>query len=249
MLRARLMRSDIEVISQSVTSEGDGRMRRYQVCLAAIAGTMLLGRGAAAQGAWYISGGAGMVLPMDYSRGVTFANGLGQPGPGSNTTTYTPGETVNAAVGYHLPLGFRTEVELGYQHYLTDSISPLSTTGVLPAANGTRLVNPSDAAHDVFTSTLNLFYDLPFTFAGLTPYIGGGAGYYHASSGRAVFIDRLGGKFTTQGGNADNAIVLGEVGASYPLTPSLALVTSYRYEYFFHSSNSTVAISGNVLKI
>jgi OOP family OmpA-OmpF porin len=43
--------------------------------------------------------------------------------------------------------------------------------------------------------------------------------------------------------------VLGEVGASYPLTPNLALVTSYRYEYFFHSSNSSAAIAGNVLKL
>ena len=223
-------------------------MRRYKFGLTVVAGMLLIARGAAAQGAWYISGSAGAVLPSDYSRSVTITNfNSGRSGPGTNTTTYTPGESVNAALGYRLPLGFRVEGELGYQHYLTDTISPLNTNGVLPAANGTRLVNPSGGAHDVFTSTANLFYDLPFNFAGITPYVGGGAGYYHASSTDAVFIDSLGGKFTARGGSAGNAVVLGEVGASYPLTPNLALVTSYRYEYFFRSSGP--GYGGNVLKL
>jgi hypothetical protein len=184
-------------MTELITTGGDGTMRRYKFCLAVIAGTVLMARGAAAQGAWYISGSAGAVLPSDYSRSVTVTNFTsGRSGPGTDTTTYTPGESVNAALGYRLPLGFRVEGELGYQHYLTDTTSPLSADGVFPAANGTRLSNPSGGAHDLFTSTANLFYDLPFNFAGITPYIGGGAGYYHVSSTDAVFIDSLGGKLT-----------------------------------------------------
>ena len=225
-------------------------MRHGLISLAALAGVVTGAQGAAAQGAWYISGSAGAVLPSDYSRSVTIRSfATGATSPGTDTTTYTAGESVNLAAGYRLPFGFRVEAELGYQHYKTDTISPLSFNGEFPALNGTRLTNPSGGGHDLFTSTANLFYDLPVSFAGITPYVGAGAGYYYENYASAVFIDRFGGTFTQRGGNDGNAIVLGEVGASYPLTPSLSMVASYRYEHLFHASGDATTIAGNILKL
>ena len=225
-------------------------MRHTIFPLAIIAGTVLAAHGAAAQGAWYISGSAGALLPSDNSRSVTISNRrTGVSSPGTNTTTYNPGESFNAALGYILPLGFRVEGELGYQHYLTSTVSPLATNGLFPTDNGSRLTNPSGGGHNLFTATANLFYDLPVTFAGITPYIGAGAGYYHENYATAVFTRSFDSQFTAGGGNDGNAIVLGEVGASYPLSPSLNLTASYRYEHLFRNRSSGTEVNGNILKL
>lgn len=211
---------------------------------------MLTAHGAAAQGAWYLSGSAGGVIPMDYSRSVTITNpGLGLSGPGTNTSTYNPGEVINAAIGYRLPMRFRVEGELGFQHFTANTISPNSANGMFPAFTGARLSNPSGGEHDMFTSTANVFYDLPYSFAGIMPYVGGGAGYYQDNFTNAIFFTSQGTKFTSRGRDTGDAIMLGEVGASYPLTPSLSLVGSYRYEYLFHSGQTSTPASANILKL
>jgi hypothetical protein len=102
--KRRLVRSDIEVITDPIETEGDRSMGRYKFCLAVVAGMVLVAKGAAAQGAWYISGSAGAVLPSDYSRSVTITNfDTGRSGPGTDKTTYTPGE----ASMPHWVIGYR----------------------------------------------------------------------------------------------------------------------------------------------
>jgi outer membrane autotransporter protein len=210
-------------------------MRAAKFGLAAMAGAILASHGAVAQSSWYISGSAGALLVLDYSRSTTIFGTDGISGPGTNTSTYNPGETFNVALGYRLPLGLRVEGELGYEHFSIDTIDPLSTDGTFPNITGKRLSNPSGGDHERFTGTVNLFYDLPVTFAGITPYIGAGAGYYHATSSDAVFA--IGdATFTQHGSSGNNAIVLAEIGASYSLTPQLSLTPAYRYEYFAGSS-------------
>jgi hypothetical protein len=209
---------------------------------------VLTAHGAAAQ--WYVSASAGGVIPMDYTRSVTITSpALGLRGPGTGTTTYNAGEAFNAAIGYSLPMGFRVEGELGLQHFTADLISAASTNGTFPALNGARLTNPSGGEQNLFTATANLFYDLPFSFAGITPYGGGGAGYYEDSSTNAVFLTSQGSTFTARGKETGNAIVLGEVGAAYPLSPSLSLVGSYRYEHMFHSGQNSTPAGANIVKI
>lgn len=222
--------------------------RRGWIVTAAIALGFFAVHAASAQSGLYISGGAGAALMPDYSRDVTIRVG-GVSGPGTNTTTYNTGESVNAAVGYHLPLGFRIEGEFGYQHYTTDSISPFSSDGQFPPINGTRLTNPSGGDHNVLTGTANLFYDLPVTFAGFTPYIGGGGGYYHAGSTNAVFFDPVThGPFTSHAQDGGGGMVLGEAGVSYHVMPNLSLTVAYRYEHFFHPPVGTDA-AGNIVKL
>ena len=225
-------------------------MPRLNSGLAVAAALVLTAHGAAAQGAWYLSGSVGGVMPMDYSHSVTIRNsGLGLSGPGTDTSTYNPGEAINAATGYRLPMGFRVEGELGLQHFTADTISPNSTNGTFPAFTGARLSHPSGGEHDMFTSTANLFYDLPYRFDGITPYVGGGAGYYRDSSTNAVFATSQGARFTGRGRDTDGAIMLAEVGASYPLTPRLGLVGSYRYEYLSHPGQTSAPASASILKL
>ena len=82
---------------------------RYAVA-AVLAGLMFNARNAAADGAWYIGGSAGAVFPMDYSRAITIENfATGAKGPGTNTSTYNPGESANISIGYGLSSGFRIE--------------------------------------------------------------------------------------------------------------------------------------------
>jgi opacity protein-like surface antigen len=172
---------------------------------------------------------------------------LGLTGPGTATTTFNPGAAFGIALGYRLALGLRTEAELGYLHFAVDAVAPLSTDGAIPAFDGTRAHAQSGGERDRFTATVNLFYDLPVTFAGLTPYLGGGVGYYHASGSDAVFVTRSGGRFAGLATKADNALLLAEVGASYALTPRLSLVPAYRYGYYF--GTTAARGSANTLKL
>jgi len=221
-------------------------MHGVKVGLAIIAGTVLAAHGAAAQSNWYIGGSAGALFVPDVSRSTTFtSNGLGLKGPGTNTTTYNPGENLNIALGYRLPMGFRAEAELGYMHFTADTAKPLSTDGTFTALNGNRLSNTSGGDFNRVTGTANVFYDLPVTFAGITPYVGGGAGLFHSSATNAVFLTNSGGTFTEHGSSGTNAVLLGEVGLSYALTPAFSVVPSYRYEYFF----GTVIHSANIVKV
>ncbi len=172
----------------------------------------------------------------DYAKSTTFFNGLGVYGPGTNTSSYNPGGVINTAVGYRLPLGFRAEVELGCSHFNIATIDLLSTNGVFPKLNGSRLSNPSGGSYDRFTAMTNLFYDLPVTFAGITPYLGGGVGCFHGTSTDAAFGTSGGSTFTIRGASGENAVIMGEIGMSYALMPRLSLVPAYRYEYFFGTS-------------
>jgi opacity protein-like surface antigen len=209
-------------------------MRIHYLAPALLAGTVLASHAATAQGAWYIGGSAGALFMSDLIRSTSFVNhATGIVVPGTNTSTFNPGEAFNVSLGRNLPFGLRLEAELGYLHYTPDSINPLSTGGALPNLNGTKLTNPTGGDHDRITATLNLFYDLPVSFAGIRPYLGGGVGFYHASATDAVFTMANGAPFTQHGGSGDNALMFGEIGASYPLTPRLSVVPAYRYTEFF----------------
>jgi len=195
-----------------------------------------------AQGPFYLTGSIGGILPMDVSHSTTFFNVLGTTGPGTNTATYDAGPQVNVGLGYRLPLGFRVEGELGYAHYLIDSVSPLSTNGAFPGLNGTRLSRSSGGSHDLFTATLNTFYDLPVP-GRFVPYIGGGVGYYHESIDTATFQ----GRFVQHGSTIDDAMVLGEVGLTVKLNSRLSVVPAYRFEHLFASHG--LAANASVLKL
>jgi hypothetical protein len=57
-------------------------MRRINFGPADASDVILKAHGAAAQGAWYLSGNAGGVFPMDFSRSITITNPeLGLRGP------------------------------------------------------------------------------------------------------------------------------------------------------------------------
>src|ERR1700679_2106472 len=92
-------------------------------------GVIFMAHAAAAQSPWYISGSAGVFLRSDSSRSTTISNALGISGPGTDTTAFDPGPTFNLGVGYKLPLGFRVEGEIGYEHYAASSASPFSSNG------------------------------------------------------------------------------------------------------------------------
>lgn len=176
----------------------------------------------------YITGSLGALQPMDLSRSTTFGNALGQTGPGTNTTTFNAGPAVTLGLGYRLPWGFRVEGELGYAHYMTDSASPLSTNGAFPALNGTRLPRTSGGSHELFTATLDGFYDLPVP-GRFVPYVGGGFGYYHAVGEDTTF----GHVFRQRGETGDNVVVLGEVGLTMKLDAHWSVVPAYRFEHLF----------------
>lgn len=206
-------------------------MHRYKTALAAVSVLMMAASAAHAQGAWYINGSAGGDFFSDRTASTTFHNGAGATAPGTHTTTYDPGYALTGSVGYHLPLGFRVEAELGYIHNDVDSTTPHLSSPTFAAINGTKFTNPNGGDYDRVTATVNMFYDLPVSFAGVTPYVGAGVGYYHLSASDAHFTTPFG--FTGRGGNASDAVVLAEAGATIPLAGALSLVPAYRYEHFF----------------
>jgi opacity protein-like surface antigen len=191
---------------------------------------LLSANSALAQTPFYITGSIGAWQRTDDSRSTTFFNSRGQTGAGTNTTTFNPGPVVDLGLGYHLPLGFRIEGELGYAHYSTDTASPLGTTRPFASLDGSRLSTTSGGDLSTFTATVNGFYDLPVG-GWIVPYVGAGAGYYHAWGTDSVF----GGRFTQHARTSDNALVLGEVGLSFKVSDTLSVVPAYRFEHLFAS--------------
>lgn len=186
-----------------------------------------------AQSSWYIGGSAGAALFSDRTADVTIHDGIGQTGPGEAKTTFDPGVALDGAIGYHLPLGFRVEGELGYIHTSRDTVTVNTSVPALSFLNG-KYSSPDGGDMNFFTATVNVFYDLPVDLAGIKPYVGAGAGYYHLNVDQVEFTVPY--HFTGSGADISNAVVLVEVGATIPLAPSLSLVPAYRYEHFFASS-------------
>jgi hypothetical protein len=116
-----------------------GVLRRSGSVLAAALAAVIASTGwAAAQSNWYTTGGAGALTRFDASRPITITSTTGASGPGTSTATFNPGPTIYLGAGYRLPLGFRIEGDFSYAHYVSDTISPLSTDGTFPRLNGER---------------------------------------------------------------------------------------------------------------
>jgi opacity protein-like surface antigen len=212
---------------------------RHQVCvLVTCAGVLGAAHTAAAQSPWYITGSAGAVLRFDASRSTTFSNHFGTTAPGTNTATYNAGPVVNLGVGYQLPLGFRIEGELGYEHYTTGSVSPAVTNGALPLLNGSRLTLQSGGGHNTYTGTINGFYDLPIP-GQIVPYVGAGFGVEHTNQQTGYFAGAYGvPRFTMGSSNTTNAVLLGEVGVTFKFNANWSVSPSYRFEHIFTTDNA-----------
>jgi opacity protein-like surface antigen len=182
------------------------------------------------QSPWYIAGSAGVLSRLDASRSATFFNSLGTTGPGTNTTTFSPGAVFNLGLGYKLPWGFRIEAEGGYAHYSAESVSPFSTNGAFPLLNGSRLQLQSGGARDEYSATLNAFYDLPVP-GRFIPYVGAGIGA-NIDNAQTGHFAGVGGqpRFSQLGGSGTNAAILGELGVTITLNAKWAVVPSYRFE-------------------
>ena len=198
-------------------------------------------------GNWYVSGSVGAFLRADASRNTTLFNTSGATGPGTSSYGADPGPVVNWALGYKLPLGFRIEGELGYAHYNASYVSPISLDGTFPNLVGNRLNLVSGGARDDYTGTVNALYDLPVSWA-LRPYVGIGVGVLHGVNQTAIYAGPGVPKFTGGGGTATNAVVLGEIGATYTIDRHWAVVPSYRFEHVF-VAGSAVPFNANILKI
>lgn len=202
---------------------------------------------AAAESPLYVSGSVGAYFRDNVTNNSeTFHNNLGRVGPGTNTMTYTPGPTINLAMGYKLLEQLRIESELGYTHYLTDTASPRSTNGAFPALNGSRL-NANSGEHNRYMATVNAFYDVPLE-RNLTPYFGGGFGVTHSSGSTARFTTSLGGTFSQKSTNSDAATILGEIGFSVKISNSISVVPAYRFVHLFNSGSVTEE-NGHILKL
>lgn len=120
----------------------------------------------------------------------------------------------NAAVGYRLPWNFHIEVEGGYTH---SSVNKLTVAGVS--------IPSSSADVNIWTGTLNAFYDIP-TGTNFVPYLGGGIG---AANERASNITIAGTNF---GGSSSSTHLLWQVeaGIGYQLSPQFTIRPAYRFQ-------------------
>ena len=133
------------------------------------------------------------------------------------------------AINYRFTSGF--EVEGGYSHYTVSSLSPLSTDGTFPILNGSRLNVQSGGGRDEYSGTVNAFYDLQ-NWGAWVPYVGVGGGV-DTINAETVVVAGPGGipRFTEVGGNATDAVILGEVGVSLALDEKWSVVPSYRFQH------------------
>lgn len=208
-------------------------MRLYLSVVSALAG-LTITSASQAQSAWYISGSAGASFFPDQTDNITLRS-AGISAPATSTRSFSPGVALDAAVGYHLPMGFRIEGEFGYLNSSRDSTAIHTSNPAQSVVNGIKFTSPSGGAINYFTATANIFYDIPVNFAGMAPYVGAGAGYYHVSADTVVYDAPF--RLTGGGSNESNAVVLAEAGVTIPLAPNLKLLPAYRYEHFFDNAN------------
>ncbi len=232
----------LDVIINCNSTESDVRfqIRGGLVCC----GVIIMAHAALAQSPWYVTGGAGIFLRSDSTRSATLFNGLGTTAPGTDTSSFNPGPSINLGVGYKLPLGFRVEGDFEYDRFSTSSVSPFSTDGTFPALAGNRLGVVSGGNRDSYSATVNVFYDLPVP-GRFVPYVGVGAGASHGESQTGIFAGPGVSKFTGIGTSGNYALIAAEIGLTIAINQNWAIVPSYRYEHGF----STGPLDANILRV
>lgn len=167
----------------------------------------------------YVSGSAGLFLPEDKS-----ASGFGLSG----NAALDKGPAAASALGFRFLRDFRVEGEVAYEH---TRLGELHTSGPSFAITGGNA--------DLYGIATNIFYDIRIGMP-VTPYIGGGVG---------VAYEHLGaGSLTTNHFRSGDAVNLAwqlEAGLSYYLTPNLALVPAYRFQYFDDGGKAGSIIIGD----
>lgn len=174
----------------------------------------------------YMSGSVGWLIPEDTSGTVSNT---------PVTVEHESGYQVNFAIGTHLPNNFRAEAELGYGSTSYDKIKGNNATAEL------------DGDVDLFTATLNGFYDIP-TGTMVTPYVGGGLGLAYIDTGRITAT--LGGtSVSASGDSSTDLLVLGEVGAAIKIDEALSVVPAYRYSWIDSGANGLDDDSAHTVKV
>jgi opacity protein-like surface antigen len=188
-------------------------MRRLALAtIAAIAPLAALPAAAQQQPGWYGTLSGAWLVPRDYDGSGAF----------DEVKTYN-GYGLFAGAGYRYGNGFRAEAELGYGNVENDRVtrSGIGTTEV-------------GGDIDMYSLTGAVYYDLPVDFV-VKPYIGAGAGIVHQRNSRPATT--IGGATLPAGDDSTDLTAFGEIGLSYQLTPTMALVPSYRYQWINDGQN------------
>lgn len=186
--------------------------KRIAVCvftMAVTAAAAWVGPAAAAEPkpGFYVGMSAGANIPADTEGTVT----------GTKVTLeYDPGYTLGLAAGYRFGRNWRAEADFSYARH-----NPASFR--FPGA--TARIN---ADVDVYSATVGLYYDL--RLGEFAPYIGGGGGVAHQSSG-TITATVAGVTATAPGADSTDPTAFGEVGIGWALSDRFELVPSYRFQW------------------
>jgi OOP family OmpA-OmpF porin len=159
---------------------------------------------------FYVSGGAGLTVPMD--------NEVESAGLPTHKLSFDPGWLVDGSVGYAYGNGLRTELEVGYRQANADSISnPLSNAAL--GATGD---------YGVLNTMVNVIYDMNINSA-LTPYVGVGVGYAHVWANDLGIANSATTLLSASDKSAGAFAYQAIAGFSYDLCPQWAATVDYRY--------------------
>jgi OOP family OmpA-OmpF porin len=160
----------------------------------------------------YITLGAGLSILDD----TEFSAAGTTAEPNANN----PGWALMGAVGMGLFNNFRAELELAHRD------------------------NSMDPQGEIRASTLmaNFLYDIPFRFAGFTPYIGAGAGYGRFEAKNIA----VGGAVGTVDDHDWTWAYQGIAGVSAPITNNLSVSLDYRYLSTFNEPEYRTSTGRNV---
>lgn len=146
-----------------------------------------------------------------------------------------PGYAIWAALGYRFGNGFRAEVELGYGRIEAESVSFLGVSV------------PVDGTTDLFSGTINGFYD--FNVGGVvTPYIGGGVGVLHSSVDEVTAT--VGSTtITAEGDDSTDLTAFAEAGVAVSVAQQLELVPAYRFQWVNNGEDGFDDDMAHVVKV
>lgn len=188
---------------------------------------------------WYVEGSLGAVFEQGHTISTRFSY-AGRPytSPGTNTMGFSPGPAVEAGIGYRLPHGFRVQADIGWRFFTQSTAEPNDPSGAFPTFNGQQFTGHPGARQQQGALTLSVLYDLPTPWA-WCPYVGLGAAYVHTRNGGGDFQADTGARLRENATDSDGFGLTGEAGIAIPLTASLDLVPSYRYQHVFGANRAS----------
>ncbi|MEQ1952739.1 outer membrane protein [Mesorhizobium sp. CN2-181] len=210
---------------------------------------------------WYLRGDIGYIFSQDSGRySYTISDGVNSTNSSFNSASLDNDFTFGGGVGYQFNEWFRADATVdGFRSDFSGSTSSLVPCSDDPDLDGTGCRSSDSADMSAISVMANGYVDLG-TYAGFTPYVGGGLGFsyvswsdlgskYYCVDGDAACPDSTFAGSSSMGGESDWRFTYALMaGAAYDLTNNWKVDVGYRYKQIDNGDMFSWASDGLSIK-